>query len=211
MHWVEEAGLVAVVRLADLSQAVPLAEALVAGGVNVLEFTYTNREAGGAISAVRGALGDRCRVGAGTVLDAETARQAMLAGAEFVVTPTLRLETIEICRRYAVTSIIGAFTPTEILTAWEAGADFVKVFPASIAGPEYFRDVLGPLPQVKLVPTGGVTLATAPRFLKAGAAAVAAGGNLVDRRAVAAGDWDAVRALASEWSELIKDARAEPR
>src|SRR5690606_20066494 len=127
MHWIEESGLIAVIRLDDLSRAVELATALVEGGIRVLEFTYTNRQAGSAIEQVRTALGDVCRVGAGSVLDAETARAAMLAGAEFIVTPTLRAETIEICRRYSVPSVIGAFTATEILTAWEQGADYIKV------------------------------------------------------------------------------------
>jgi 2-dehydro-3-deoxyphosphogluconate aldolase/(4S)-4-hydroxy-2-oxoglutarate aldolase len=135
VHWIEQSGIVAVIRLDDLSSATTLAEALIAGGIQNLEFTYTNREAGKAIEQVRASAGDRAHVGAGSVLDAETARQAILAGAEFVVTPTLRLQTIEICRRYSVPSVIGAFSPTEILTAWEAGADYIKVNPASVAGP----------------------------------------------------------------------------
>ncbi len=158
MHWIEESGLIAVIRLDDLSDAVTLAGALIDGGVTNLEFTYTNPKAGAAIAKVREALGDRCRVGAGSVLDAETARHAILSGAQFIVTPTLRKQTIQMCRRYSVPSVIGAFTPTEILTAWETGADFIKVNPASVAGPGYFKDVLGPLPQTKLIPSGGVTL-----------------------------------------------------
>lgn len=211
MHWIEEAGLIAVIRLEDLSRAVELAQALVEGGVRVLEFTYTNREAGSAIERTRAALGTACRVGAGSVLDAETARAAMLAGAEFIVTPTLRAETIEVCRRYAVPSVIGAFTATEILTAWEHGADYIKVNPARAAGPEYFKDILGPLPQVKLIPSGGVTLETGPRFLANGAVALAAGGELVDKRAVAAGDWAAVAARARAWVEMVERTRAELR
>lgn len=208
MHWIEEAGLIAVVRLDDLSNAVRLSEALIEGGVRNLEFTYTNRQAGTAIAQVREALGDRCRVGAGSVLDAETARNAMLSGAEFIVTPTLRPATIETCRRYSIPSVIGAFTPTEILTAWEAGADFIKVNPASVAGPGYFKDVLGPLPQTKLIPSGGVTLETAPLFLKAGAVALAVGGNLVHRPSVQAGDWDAIVGRAREWTRLVAEARS---
>jgi len=209
MHWIEESGLIAVIRLDDLSRAVELATALVEGGIRVLEFTYTNRQAGSAIEQVRAALGDACRVGAGSVLDAETARAAMLAGAEFIVTPTLRAETIEICRRYSIPSVIGAFTATEILTAWEQGADYIKVNPARAAGPEYFKDILGPLPQVKLIPSGGVTLETGPRFLANGAVALAVGGELVDKRAVAAGDWAAVAARARQWVEMVARARAE--
>ncbi len=208
VHWIEEAGLIAVIRLDDLTNAVQLAEALIEGGVRNLEFTYTNRQAGAAINQVRDALGDNCRVGAGSVLDAETARQAMLSGAEFIVTPTLRQQTIEICRRYSVPSVIGAFTPTEILTAWESGADFIKVNPASVAGPGYFKDVLGPLPQTKLIPSGGVTLETGPQFLKAGAVALAVGGHLVHRASAEAGDWDAIRDRARQWAQLVADARS---
>ncbi|MCX7623857.1 MAG: bifunctional 4-hydroxy-2-oxoglutarate aldolase/2-dehydro-3-deoxy-phosphogluconate aldolase [Thermomicrobium sp.] len=203
MHWIERYRLIAVVRLDDLACAEELAEALLEGGVRVLEFTYTNREAGRAIERVRRRFEGDCLVGAGTVLDAETARHALLSGAQFVVTPTLRRETIELCRRYSVTSVIGAFTPTEILTAWEWGADYVKVNPASLAGPSYFRDVLAPLPQVKLVPSGGVTLETAPAFLAAGAVAVAVGSHLVDRRLVAERNWDALRERARTWAELV--------
>jgi len=207
VHWIEKSGIIAVIRLDDLSSAVALAEALLAGGIQNLEFTYTNRDAGKAIAQVRDAVGDRARVGAGSVLDAETARTAILAGAEFVVTPTLRLQTIEMCRRYSIPSVIGAFSPTEILTAWEAGADYIKVNPASVAGPGYFKDVLGPLPQIKLIPSGGVTLDTAPLFLQAGAVALAVGGNLVRRASVQAGDWDAIRESALQWVNLVERSR----
>jgi 2-dehydro-3-deoxyphosphogluconate aldolase/(4S)-4-hydroxy-2-oxoglutarate aldolase len=211
MHWIEETGLIAVIRLDDLGPAVELAEALLEGGVRVMEFTYTNREAGKAIERVRQELGAHCHVGAGTVLDAETARQAMLAGAEFIVTPTLRLETIEICRRYGVTSLIGAFTPTEILTAWEHGADYIKVNPASLAGPAYFKDVLAPLPQVKLIPSGGVTLETGPEFIRAGAVALAVGGNLIDKHAVQRRDWAAITARARAFIDMVAAARGALR
>ena len=207
MHWIEQSGIIAVIRLDDLSSAVALAEALLSGGIQNLEFTYTNRDAGKAIDQVRAAVGDRARVGAGSVLDAETARTAILAGAEFVVTPTLRLQTIEMCRRYSVPSVIGAFSPTEILTAWEAGADYIKVNPASVAGPGYFKDVLGPLPHVKLIPSGGVTLDIAPLFFQAGAVALAVGGNLVQRASVRAGDWDAIRENALRWVNLVERSR----
>jgi 2-dehydro-3-deoxyphosphogluconate aldolase/(4S)-4-hydroxy-2-oxoglutarate aldolase len=207
VHWIERSGIIAVIRLDDLSSAETLAEALIAGGIENLEFTYTNREAGKAIEQVRNVVGDRAHVGAGSVLDAETARAAILAGAEFVVTPTLRVQTIEMCRRYSIPSVIGAFSPTEILTAWEAGADYIKVNPASVAGPGYFKDVLGPLPQVKLVPSGGVTLETGPLFLQAGAVALAVGGNLVRRAAVNAGDWDAIRDSARQWVDLVARSR----
>lgn len=184
MHWIEREQIIAVVRLDDLDGAVDLTEALVAGGVKTVEFTYTNRLAGGAIERVRNALGERCLVGAGTVLDPETARAAILAGAQFLVTPTLNPRTIEMARRYGVTTVIGAFTATEMLTASEAGADYIKVHPASLGGPQYFRDILAPLPHLKLVPSGGVDVETASEFMKAGAVAVAAGGSLVGRGAL---------------------------
>jgi 2-dehydro-3-deoxyphosphogluconate aldolase/(4S)-4-hydroxy-2-oxoglutarate aldolase len=206
-QWIEDAGLIAVVRLDDLSAAVDLTEALVAGGVRAVEFTYTNRGAGSAIEQVRSRFDGRCRVGAGTVLDAETARAAMLSGAEFVVTPTGREETIFMCRRYAVPVVVGALTPTEILTAWERGADYIKVHPASLGGPAYFNDVLAPMPYVKLIPSGGVTLESAPGFLAAGAVALAVGGHLIDPQAVATGDWDALRDNARQWTSLVTFAR----
>jgi 2-dehydro-3-deoxyphosphogluconate aldolase / (4S)-4-hydroxy-2-oxoglutarate aldolase len=186
---IEQDGVIAVVRLDNLSKAVPLAEALVAGGVRAVEFTFTNPAAGEAIAAASAALSSRALIGAGSVLDAETARVAILAGARFVVTPTVSLSTIDICNRYGVETTIGALTPTEILTAWQAGATFVKVFPANLGGPRYLRDVLGPLPQLKLIPTGGVDVDNAGEFIRAGAVAVALGSNLVDGRSVATEDW----------------------
>jgi 2-dehydro-3-deoxyphosphogluconate aldolase/(4S)-4-hydroxy-2-oxoglutarate aldolase len=201
-------GVVAIVRLDDLSSAVALTEALLAGGVSTIEFTYTNPLAGQVISEVRSAVGDRAVIGAGTVLDPETARAAILAGAEFIVTPTLRKSTIELCQRYSIPTVIGAFTPTEILTAWESGASIVKVFPASVGGPRYLKDVKGPLPQVKLIPTGGVSKETAADFIKAGAEAVAAGSNLVDAKSVANADWTTITTRARELADIVAAARA---
>lgn len=200
---IEECGVVAVVRLDDLSAAVDLTEALLAGGVRAIEFTFTNRHAARAIENVRGAVGDRGYIGAGTVLDPETARTAILAGAEYIVTPTLKRETIELCNRYSIPTLSGAFTPTEILTAWEAGASYVKVHPASLGGPKYFKDVLAPFPQVKLIPSGGVTFENVHDFFAAGAVAVALGGNLVDRKAVASGDWSAITERARRLTEIV--------
>jgi 2-dehydro-3-deoxyphosphogluconate aldolase/(4S)-4-hydroxy-2-oxoglutarate aldolase len=141
------------------------------------------------------------------VLDPETARACILAGAEFIVSPTLNLEVIKVCRRYSKIIIPGTFTPTEILTAWEAGADIVKVFPASVGGPGYLKDVMGPLPQVKLVPTGGVNLETTPEFIKAGAVAVAAGTSLVNRKAVSEQNWDFITETARKFVAAVKQAR----
>jgi 2-dehydro-3-deoxyphosphogluconate aldolase/(4S)-4-hydroxy-2-oxoglutarate aldolase len=204
---IEQDGVIAVVRLDDLSRAVPLTEALVAGGVRAVEFTFTNPTAATAITAARDALGSRALIGAGSVLDAETARVAILAGASFVVTPTLSLPVIATCSRYAVATTIGALTPTEMITAWEAGATFVKVFPATLGGPRYLRDVLGPLPQLKLIPTGGVDQENVGEFIRAGAVAVALGSNLVDARSVADEDWDTITARACVITEAVTRAR----
>jgi 2-dehydro-3-deoxyphosphogluconate aldolase/(4S)-4-hydroxy-2-oxoglutarate aldolase len=156
---------------------------------------------------VRLALHENANVGAGTVLDPETARNAILSGAEFVVTPTLNLATIELCNRYGVPTVIGAFTPTEILTAWQAGATYVKVFPATVVGPQYLKDVRGPLPQVKLVPTGGVNIANAAAFVRAGASAIAVGSNLVDAPTVSAERWDVLEERARQFSQVVVAAR----
>jgi 2-dehydro-3-deoxyphosphogluconate aldolase/(4S)-4-hydroxy-2-oxoglutarate aldolase len=208
---IAENGLVAIVRLDDLSAAVPLTEALLRGGVKNVEFTFTNPLAGRVIEEVRGALAGRAAVGAGSVLDPETARIAILAGAEFVVTPTLNAATIELCNRYGTPTVIGAFTPTEILAAWQAGASYVKVFPASVGGPRYLRDVRGPLPQVKLIPTGGVDLDNAVEFIRAGASAIAVGGNLVDPATVRVEDWEALERRARQFADAIAAARAARR
>ncbi len=203
----EETGVVAVVRLDDLAQAERLVDAVLAGGVRCIEFTLTNRTAITVIEQVRTSHGDRMLIGAGTVLDSESARTAITAGAQFVVTPTLRLATIETCRRYSVPIACGAFTPTEILIAWEAGADWVKVFPASVGGPRYLREILGPLPQVRLIPTGGVSVDNAGEFIAAGAVAVAVGSNLVKQAQVAAGAWDDITNTARKVVEAVAAAR----
>ncbi|MBF8255660.1 MAG: kdgA [Anaerolineales bacterium] len=176
---IEQGGVVAIVRFDRSEPLVQVARALQAGGVRAIEFTMTTPNALQVIEESVLEFGKDVLLGAGTVLDAETARAAILAGAEFIVAPTLNPAVIEVCRRYSKVVIPGAFTPTEILKAWECGADFVKVFPAEFGGPAYFKAVLAPLPQVKLIPVGGVSLETTGEFIKAGAAAVAVGGNLV--------------------------------
>jgi 2-dehydro-3-deoxyphosphogluconate aldolase/(4S)-4-hydroxy-2-oxoglutarate aldolase len=206
---IQDGNVVAVVRLDDLSKAVELTKALVAGGIASVEFTFTNPRAAEVITTVREAVGDAAFIGAGTVLDAETARIAILAGAEYVVTPSFRPETIQMCRRYSIPTVIGAFTPTEILSAWESGADFIKIHPASLGGPKYFKDVLAPFPHIKLIPSGGVTLENAPDFIKAGAVAVALGSALVDPKAIDRGDWSAITARAQSLSDSIAAAKAK--
>lgn len=205
---VESSGVVAIVRLADYSAAVDVAKALLQGGISVVEFTYTNPRAGQAIEYVKASLGGDVFAGAGTVLDAETARAAILQGADFVVTPTVLTETIRLCRRYSVPTVIGALSPTEILTAWESGATFVKVFPAGAVGPTYLKDVAGPLPHIPLIPTGGVNVDNAGAFIAAGARAVAVGGNLVDRETVENARWGVLTSRAEAFVKAIADARA---
>lgn len=201
-----ESKLVAVVRLDSGEQLLKVAEALREGGIDIIEFTVSTPGALDMVKQATTRFGDEVLIGAGTVLDPETARASILAGAEFVVTPTLKLATIEVCKRYGKPIIPGAFTPTEILTAWEAGADMVKVFPASVAGPDYLKAILAPLPQLRLVPTGGVSAENAAAFIKAGAAALGVGGKLVDKKAVARGDWAALTAEAQALVTIVREA-----
>lgn len=199
-----EGKVVAVVRLDSGDQLVRVAEALKAGGISAIEFTIPTP---GALEMIRQAtayFGDSVLMGAGTVLDAETARAAILSGAQFIVTPALNLKTIELCHRYGKPIIPGAMTPTEILTGWEAGADMVKVFPAESLGPAYLKAVLAPLPQVRLVPTGGISAENAAEYLKAGATALGVGGRLVDKSAVAKGDWAALTVEAQRLMEAVR-------
>jgi 2-dehydro-3-deoxyphosphogluconate aldolase/(4S)-4-hydroxy-2-oxoglutarate aldolase len=202
-------GIVAIIRAPSGELLVDVAEALHAGGIDVIEVTFTVPRALEIIAAVRDRLGERILLGAGTVLDAETARAALLAGAEFIVTPTVALSVIETCRRYDKLVMAGAFTPTEILAAWEAGSDIVKVFPADVGGPEYLKAIQGPLPHVRLLPTGGVNLETLPAFVKAGACAVGLGGALVEKSALERGDMQRIRDLAAAYVARMKTARGQ--
>ncbi|HMF17123.1 MAG TPA: bifunctional 4-hydroxy-2-oxoglutarate aldolase/2-dehydro-3-deoxy-phosphogluconate aldolase [Gemmataceae bacterium] len=202
-----DAGIVAVVRAPDGRQLVEVARALVDGGVNVIEITMSVPNALEVLRQVGEALGERILLGAGTVLDPETARAVLLAGAEYIVTPTLNLDVIRLCQRYDKLVLPGAFTPTEILTAWEAGADIVKVFPADVVGPAFFKAVRGPLPQIRLMPTGGVDLNTAADFLKAGACCLGIGSQLVEPKAVAERNFDRIRDLARQYVAIVKKTR----
>jgi 2-dehydro-3-deoxyphosphogluconate aldolase/(4S)-4-hydroxy-2-oxoglutarate aldolase len=203
-----QSGIVAVIRSTSGEQLVEVAKALYEGGVDVLEVTFTVPRALEIISAVQKALGNKILLGAGTVLDPETARAAFLAGAEFLVSPTVNLDVIRMGNRYDKLVMPGAFTPTEILTAWEAGAQVIKVFPADIGGPAYLKTLHGPLPQVRLLPTGGVNLNTIGDFLKAGACAVGLGGALIEPKAVASGDMARITSLAQQYVAAVKQFRA---
>ena len=207
LHRVLDSGIVAVVRAPDPAGLVEVIRVLAAGGVNVAEVTLTVPNALEVIREAKKALGDSVLLGAGTVLDPETCRAALLAGAEFIVSPTINLEVIQICRRYDKLVMPGAFTPTEVLTAWEAGADIVKVFPAEVVGPAFFKAMRGPLPQIRLMPTGGVDLNTAADFLKAGACCLGIGSQLVDPKLVAAKAFDQLRDRAAKYVEVVRRAR----
>jgi 2-dehydro-3-deoxyphosphogluconate aldolase/(4S)-4-hydroxy-2-oxoglutarate aldolase len=200
-------GVVAVMRAPSGEMLSDVAEALLAGGVDVIEVTFTVPGAARVLEQVADRLGGKILLGAGTVLDSETARIALLAGAEFIVAPTVNLEVIRLCQRYDKVVIPGALTPTEVLTAWESGADIVKVFPSELTGPGYLKALHGPLPQVRLMPTGGVNLQTAADFLRAGACALGIGGALVEPKAVAAGDMQRIQSLAQQYVQIVKETR----
>jgi 2-dehydro-3-deoxyphosphogluconate aldolase/(4S)-4-hydroxy-2-oxoglutarate aldolase len=204
-----DAGIVAVVRSADSSHLVEVIRALADGGVTVAEVTFTVPNALDVLRQARQTLGDQVLLGAGTVLDAETARAALLAGAEFIVAPTLNRDVIRLCNRYDKVVMPGAFTPTEILAALEAGADIVKVFPAEVVGPAFFKAMRGPLPQIRLMPTGGVDLNTAGEFLKAGACCLGIGSQLVEPRAIGERNFDRLRDLARQYVNVVKQTRKQ--
>jgi len=206
-QFMKDSGVVAVLRAKDSTQLYNVAKALADGGVKSIEVTMTTPNALAVINEVSVKMGREILVGVGTVLDPETARAAILAGARFVVGPALNLDVVKLCNRYSKIVVPGTFTPTEMLTAWEAGADMCKLFPATSVGPGYIKDVLGPFPQLEIIPTGGVTVETTPAFIKAGAAAVAAGGAMVPKDALAAGNFDAIRDMGAKFVKAVKDAR----
>jgi 2-dehydro-3-deoxyphosphogluconate aldolase/(4S)-4-hydroxy-2-oxoglutarate aldolase len=203
-----DTGIMAIIRAPSSDALIEVAQALLRGGADCIEITMTTPRAIEGISRVADALGDSAVIGVGSVLDPETARAALLAGAQFVVAPVLNLDVIRLCKRYSKPIIPGAYTPTEILQAWEAGADVVKVFPAGIGGPAYLRDIRGPLPQVKLSPTGGVNLETAADFIRAGAEFLGVGSALVRKDLLAARNFDGIAKLAAEFRKLITRARS---
>jgi 2-dehydro-3-deoxyphosphogluconate aldolase/(4S)-4-hydroxy-2-oxoglutarate aldolase len=210
LSFITEIGIVPVVRTSSAETAIKAIEAIYRGGVRSAEITMTVPGAIKALEKIADLFGDKIMLGAGTVLDTETARACMLAGAQFFVTPSLNLATIEIVKRYSKVICAGALTPTEVLAAWQAGADVVKVFPANaVGGPKYIKALKGPFPQIEMIPTGGVNLETAGEFLKAGACAVAVGGELVDGKLIRENRYDRIEELARQYLAVIAKTRTE--
>lgn len=210
LSFIRDVGIVPVVRTSSAESAIKAVEAIYEGGIRAAEITMTVPGAIRALEAVADRFGDKIVLGAGTVLDPESARISMLAGAEFFVTPSLKLATIEMVKRYGKVIMPGALTPTEVLTAWEAGADIVKIFPCgNVGGPKYIRALKAPFPQIEMIPTGGVNLETAGEFLKAGACAVAVGAELVDAKTIKEGRYEIFTERARKFLEVIAAAREE--
>jgi len=210
LSFIKDIGIVPVVRTSSAESAVKAIGAVYAGGIRAAEITMTVPGALRALEQAADAFGDKLVLGAGTVLDPETARACMLAGAQFFVTPCLKIATVEMVRRYSKVMMPGALTPTEVLTAWEAGADIVKVFPCgNVGGAKYIKALKAPLPHIEMIPTGGVNLETTGDFLKAGACAVAVGGELVDNKSIAQGRYDIIEQRAKQYLDAVARARAE--
>lgn len=209
LNHIRQLALVPVVRATSADQAMHAIDAIKEGGVDVLEITMTVPGAIRVIEQVAERYQKDAIVGAGTVLDPETARACILAGAKFIVSPSLNSETIALCRRYGVLVMPGALTPTEVVAAWQAGADLVKVFPCSaLGGASYLKALKAPLPQIELIPTGGVSLKTVADFLKAGASALGVGNDLVDAAAMKAGNFAELTSRARAFADAVRDARS---
>lgn len=205
---IKEIGIIPIVRTANADMAVAAVEALCEGGIDCVEITMTVENAIQALEKIACRYGDRMLLGAGTVLDPETARICILAGVQFFVTPSLNLKTIEMARRYSKPIFPGGLTPTEVLTAWEAGGDGVKIFPCSaVGGAKYIKALKGPFPQIEMIPTGGVNLETTAEFLNAGSAAVGVGGELVDGASVRDGKYEIITERARKFLEAVASAR----
>ena len=203
-------GVVPVIRTSSAESAIQSIQAIYRGGIRAAEITMTVPGAIQALEKVADQFGDSIVLGAGTVLDPATARSCMLAGAQFFVTPALNTATIEMARRYSKPIFPGALTPTEVLTAWEAGADAVKIFPCSaVGGAKYIKALKAPFPQIEMIPTGGVNLDTAADFLRAGACAVAVGGELVDAKSIREGRYDVFEQRAKQYLEIVRTVRSE--
>jgi 2-dehydro-3-deoxyphosphogluconate aldolase/(4S)-4-hydroxy-2-oxoglutarate aldolase len=205
---IQQTGVIAIMRADSSDQLLRAADAIREGGVCVIEVTMTTPGALTIVEQAASRYGQDVLFGVGSVLDGESARAAILAGAQFVVSPSFKPALVEICRRYSIPVMPGAYTPTEVLTAWESGADMVKVFPASFGGPALIKALKAPLPQVELVPVGGVNLETAADFVRAGVAAVGVGSALINQKLLEAGDWAALTERASRFIEEVARGRA---
>jgi len=209
---IRDVGIVPVVRATSAAEALEAVEAIRAGGIPILEITLTVPGAVQIIAELTSRFGDETLIGAGTVLDTDSAQACIDAGARFIVSPSLDLPTIALCRRLGVPIFPGALTPTEIVTAWKAGADAVKVFPANaLGGPSYLKSIKAPLPQIELIPTGGVSLKNAADFITAGAFAIGVGADLVDLAALRRGEASAITEKAREYVAAVASARTPTR
>lgn len=204
-----DAGVVAVIRARSKDQLIGIAEALLEGGVPSIEVTMSTPKAIAGIEMLADKMGDKAIIGVGTVIDAATARDAIAAGAQFVLSPITDPEVIATTIRYGKVCVPGAFTPTEILRAWTLGGDVIKVFPSTAVGPQYFKDILAPLPQLRLTPTGGVDIKNAGDWIKAGAVCIGVGSALVTKDALANNDWASITQNAKTFVDAVKAARAK--
>jgi len=204
---IRETGVIAIMRAKSSGQLIAAADAIKKGGVRAIEVTMTTPGALDVIAEAKARYGSDVAFGAGTVLDPESGRAAILAGADFVVGPTLNLGLIALCNRYGIPVVPGCYTPTEILTGWEAGADLIKLFPASVGGPDLVKAILAPLPQVQIIPVGGVDLNTAAEFIRKGAVALGVGSDLVNQKLLDAGDMDELTRRAAAYIEQVKKGR----
>lgn len=209
MERIEKCGVVGIIRTDSSEELIKVADAIKAGGVDIIEVTMTTPGALDVIKEAAEKYGEEVVIGAGSVLDAETARAAMLSGAEFIVSPITDVKMIEICNRYSKVVMPGAFTPTEALYAWQQGADYVKIFPSGSVGPGHIKAIKAPLPQILLVPTGGVNVENAGDFIKAGAATLGVGSALADKKAIANKNFEVLTENAKAFIEAVKKAREE--
>lgn len=209
LHGLAEPGVIAIIRADDSAQLIDATRALLEGGIRAVEITMTTPNALDVIREASQVFGEKILIGVGTILDEVTARLAIEAGAQFVVTPVLRPKVIELCLGYAKPIMSGAYSPTEAFNAFEAGSDFIKIFPADTLGPNYIKAIRAPLPQLQIIPTGGVTVQTCGDFIKAGCVAVAAGSNLVSKQILREKNWKKLTSLAAELVLTVKQSRDE--